>query len=50
MSPNGFIVPAQPATAAQPPSGLAGWHEIKYDGFQIMAWWEGERVRLLTRN
>jgi bifunctional non-homologous end joining protein LigD len=50
MSPKGVIVPAQPVTAAQPPSGPGWLHEIKHDGFRIMAWREVERVRLLTRN
>jgi bifunctional non-homologous end joining protein LigD len=46
----GFILPAQPVTAAQPPSGPDWLHEIKHDGFRIMAWREDDRVRLLTRN
>jgi ATP-dependent DNA ligase len=35
--PAGFIEPCQPVGAAKPPSG-AGWlHEIKHDGYRLMA-------------
>jgi bifunctional non-homologous end joining protein LigD len=34
----------------QPPSGGLWWHEIKHDGFRIIARKEGDRVRLYTRN
>jgi hypothetical protein len=30
--------------------GPIGFHEIKHDGFRILAWREGERSRLLTRH
>jgi bifunctional non-homologous end joining protein LigD len=33
-----------------PPSGQAWIHEIKHDGFRILARREGDRVRLFTRN
>src|SRR5262245_34402946 len=47
--PSGFIEPCLPRRAARPPSGP--WlHEIKHDGFRLMAWRDGERVRLFTRN
>jgi bifunctional non-homologous end joining protein LigD len=46
----GFIEPCQPIGAAKPPSG-AGWlHEIKLDGFRLMAQRRGVGGRLLTRN
>jgi ATP-dependent DNA ligase len=48
--PVGFIEPCLPTSAARPPSGLEWVHEIKHDGFGLMAWREGERVRLFTRN
>ena len=47
---DGFIEPCQPIGAAKPPSG-AGWlHEIKLDGFRLMAQRRGVGGRLLTRN
>jgi bifunctional non-homologous end joining protein LigD len=42
--------PCLPRLAKEPPTG-AGWiHEIKHDGFRIIARREGDDVRLLTRN
>jgi ATP-dependent DNA ligase len=39
-----------PRKAKEPPSG-AGWiHEIKHDGFRILARKDGNEVRLITRN
>jgi len=44
-----FIEPCLPRSAKQPPAG-SGWiHEIKHDGFRIMARRVEGRVRLLTR-
>ena len=45
----GFIVPCLPTRTAQPPLGPSWIHEIKYDGFRLMARRDGGRVRLLTR-
>jgi bifunctional non-homologous end joining protein LigD len=45
----GFIEPCLPARTAHPPIGPGWIHEIKYDGFRLMARREGRRVRLLTR-
>jgi bifunctional non-homologous end joining protein LigD len=45
----GFIEPCQPSAAPKPPSGPKWLHEIKYDGFRLMAWREGDRVRLYVR-
>ena len=48
-APAGFIIPCQPMTALKPPSG-SGWvHEIKHDGYRMMALRVGTRVRLLTQ-
>ena len=48
--PAGFIEPCQPIGAPKPPSG-SGWiHEIKLDGFRMMALRRGVGDRLLTRN
>ena len=47
--PGAFIEPCLPRPAKQPPTG-GGWiHEIKHDGFRIMARRADGRVRLLTR-
>jgi bifunctional non-homologous end joining protein LigD len=47
--PQGFIEPCQPSAALKPPNGPDWLHEIKYDGFRLMAWRDGDRVRLYTR-
>jgi ATP-dependent DNA ligase len=42
--------PCLPRPASEPPAG-AGWiHEIKHDGFRILAHRRGRSVRLITRN
>jgi bifunctional non-homologous end joining protein LigD len=46
----GFIEPCLPRRADKPPAGPDWIHEIKHDGFRIMARRDGDRVRLLTRN
>jgi bifunctional non-homologous end joining protein LigD len=44
------LEPCLPRPAKEPPTG-AGWiHEIKHDGFRILARREAARVRLYTRN
>ncbi|MFY9898331.1 MAG: hypothetical protein WAK67_11115, partial [Xanthobacteraceae bacterium] len=46
----GIIEPCLPSPAKAPPSG-SGWiHEIKHDGFRIMARRDGGGVRLITRH
>src|SRR5262245_61245438 len=47
---SGFIAPCLPSRAARPPSGPGWLHEIKHDGFRLMACRDGDRVRLFTRN
>src|ERR1700722_15646032 len=42
--------PCLPRVAAVPPSGPGWIHEIKHDGFRILAHRQGRAVRLLTRN
>jgi bifunctional non-homologous end joining protein LigD len=44
-----FIVPCQPSRAERAPSGTGWVHEIKHDGYRIMARRRGGQVRLLTR-
>jgi ATP-dependent DNA ligase len=44
------IEPCLPRPAKEPPSGPDWIHEIKHDGFRILARRDGERVRLFTRH
>jgi bifunctional non-homologous end joining protein LigD len=48
-TPAAFIEPCLPRAAKQPPAGRGWIHEIKHDGFRIMAHRADGRVRLLTR-
>src|SRR5215467_14555351 len=45
-----FIVPAHPVQASRPPSGPDWVHEIKHDGYRLIARRYGPEVRLYTRN
>ena len=47
---SGFIEPCLPSPAERPPSGDGWIHEIKHDGFRIMARRDGAGVRLITRH
>ena len=49
MLPAGFIAPCLPTRAARPPSGGMWLHEIKHDGFRVIARKDGERVKLYSR-
>jgi ATP-dependent DNA ligase len=46
----GIIKPCLPLPAKRPPSGPNWIHEIKHDGFRIMARRDPTGVRLITRN
>jgi bifunctional non-homologous end joining protein LigD len=46
----GFVEPCLPSPAKVPPSGPDWIHEIKHDGFRIMARRDAAGVRLITRN
>jgi bifunctional non-homologous end joining protein LigD len=48
--PAGFVIPAQPVKASNPPSGADWVHEIKHDGYQIIVRRHGPTVRLFSRN
>jgi bifunctional non-homologous end joining protein LigD len=48
--PLGHIEPCLPSPAAHPPAGDGWLHEIKHDGFRIMARRDGGGVRLITRH
>jgi ATP-dependent DNA ligase len=43
--PTGFIAPCLPTKAPRPPSGALWLHEIKHDGFRVIARKDGARVK-----
>jgi ATP-dependent DNA ligase len=47
--PAGFIAPCLPAKTDKLPSGDLWLHEIKHDGFRVIARKDGDRVRLYSR-
>ena len=47
--PAGFIAPCLPMKAPEPPSGELWLHEIKHDGFRVIARKDGLKVRLYSR-
>ena len=47
--PVGFVAPCLATSAPQPPSGAVWLHEIKHDGFRVIARKNGMRVRLYSR-
>jgi len=47
--PAGFIAPCLPTKTDKLPSGSQWLHEMKHDGFRIIACKNGERVRLYSR-
>jgi bifunctional non-homologous end joining protein LigD len=47
--PAGFVASCLPTTAPHPPSGEPWLHEIKYDGFRVIARKNGHRVKLYSR-
>jgi bifunctional non-homologous end joining protein LigD len=47
--PSGFVAPCLPTTTDKLPSGGHWLHEIKHDGFRIVARKDGNRVRLYSR-
>ena len=48
-APAGFIAPCLPTKARTLPSGSQWLHEIKHDGFRIIACKNGAKVRLYSR-
>jgi bifunctional non-homologous end joining protein LigD len=48
--PAGFVFPLQPVLASKPPSGADWVHEIKHDGYRMIACRDGPTVRLYSRN
>jgi hypothetical protein len=49
VHPEGFIRPRQPYLSPRPPAEPRWIHEIKHDGYQIVASRRGENVRLWSR-
>ena len=47
--PAGFIAPCLPTKTDRLPSGSQWLHEIKHDGFRVIARKDGDRVRLYSR-
>ena len=47
--PVGFIVPCLPTKTDKLPSGSQWLHEIKHDGFRVIARKSGDRVKLYSR-
>jgi bifunctional non-homologous end joining protein LigD len=39
-----------PTRAATPPAGPDWLHEVKHDGYRMIAWRDGERTRLISRH
>ena len=50
LQPPGFIVPCQPTLASKVPAGDGWIHELKHDGFRVLAFKDGDKVRLWSRN
>ena len=49
LLPLSFVAPCLPTKAPHPPTGTIWVHEIKHDGFRIIARKDGNRVRLYSR-
>jgi bifunctional non-homologous end joining protein LigD len=47
--PLGFVPPCLPIKAPQAPTGDAWLHEIKHDGFRVIARKDGTRIKLYSR-
>ena len=48
--PAGFIQPCQPTLVAYPPAGPGWIHEVKHDGYRLIARKDAGRVRLWSRH
>ena len=49
LSPPGFIRPCQPTLSTKVPTGPEWIHEIKYDGYRLIARKDGGRAHLWSR-
>jgi bifunctional non-homologous end joining protein LigD len=48
-APPGFIRPCEPKLIDRPPTGPGWLHEVKHDGFRILARKKSERIQIWTR-
>jgi bifunctional non-homologous end joining protein LigD len=48
-APFGFVRPCEPKLVDRPPAGPEWRHEIKHDGFRIIAWKRGDLVKIWSR-
>jgi ATP-dependent DNA ligase len=49
LRPSGFIEPCLPSPVPRPPTGPDWLHELKHDGFRLIARRKGNSERLFTR-
>jgi bifunctional non-homologous end joining protein LigD len=47
--PPGFVRPCNPVLVAKPPARPGWLHEVKHDGFRLLGFKDGARVRLWSR-
>jgi len=47
--PTGFVPPALPTRAKEPPGGSDWWHEIKHNGIRVIARKTDGRIKLYSR-
>ena len=47
---SGFVEPCLALLTEKPPAGDGWLHEIKFDGYRLMASFDGQGIRLLTRS
>ena len=45
-----FIEPCRPTSVPRPPGGPDWLHEIKHDGYRVVAYRDARGIRLITRN
>jgi bifunctional non-homologous end joining protein LigD len=50
LLPTGFVPPCLPTFARTLPEGPLWAYEIKHDGFRFICRWDGDRVRVFSRN
>ena len=48
LLPSALVEPCIPSLSDRAPTGPAWVHEVKHDGYRLMVWRHGERVRLFT--
>src|SRR4051795_4104035 len=46
----GLVEPCQPTPIPTPPEGPEWLHEIKHDGYRMIAYRDAKGIRLITRN